>query len=222
MSGKRHSVCYSWPTSMPTLAGRSLFTIGNRSYAWEDLVAAGCLWGDWLTLEGRVRDGLICLAKQDDLDDDDEDALSEEEVDEAAAEFRYARDLVAADDLEAWLEQRGLTIDSWLDYIRSSLLLARWADDLEEIREEYEADDDEVAEALACEAVCSGLAARLAERLSGRAAVHARAVEEGNPPDEAAAAELSAAVPDDQLARFLPDSKPKARRERVKAVATLE
>jgi hypothetical protein len=207
---------------MPTLAGRSLFTVGNRSYVWEDLVAAGCLWGDWPTLEARVRDGLICLAKQDDLDEDDEDALSEEEVEEAAAEFRYARDLVAADDLEAWLEQRGLTIDAWLDYIRSTLLLEQWGEDLEEIREEYEADDEEVAQALACEAVCSGLAARLAERLGGSAAVHARAVEEGNPPDEAAAAALAAAVPDDQLERFLPGLKAKERRERVKAVATLE
>jgi hypothetical protein len=207
---------------MPTLAGRSLFTIGNRSYVWEDLVAAGCLWGDWLTLETRVRDGLICLARQDDLEEDDEDALSEDDVEESAAEFRYARDLVAADDLERWLEQRGLTIDGWLDYIRSSLLLDRWADDLEEIREEYEADDDEVAEALACEAVCSGLAGRLAERLGGRAAIHARAVEEGSPPDSAEAAALAAAVPDDQLERFLPELSAKARRERVNAVASLE
>jgi hypothetical protein len=207
---------------MPTLAGRSLFTIGNRSYVWEDLVAAGCLWGDWPALEARVRDGLICLAKQDDLDEDDEDALSEEEVEEAAAEFRYARDLVAADDLEAWLEQRGLDIDGWLDHIRRTLLLERWADDLDEIREEYEADDDEVAEALVCEAVCSGLAGRLAERLGGRAAIHARAVEEGSAPEPTEAASLAAAVPDDQLKRFLPELTAKARGEHVSAVASLE
>src|SRR4029453_10076736 len=159
---------------MPTLAGRSLFTIGNRSYVWEDLVAAGCLWGDWATLEERVRDGLICLARLDDLDDDDEDGLSEDEVDTAAAEFRYARDLVAADDLEAWLEQRGLAIDGWLDFIRRSLLLERWAEDLDEIREEYEADDDEVSETMVCEAVCGGGAGRLVERPAGRRSTRAR------------------------------------------------
>ena len=211
---------------MPTLAGRSLFTIGNRSYVWEDLVAAACLWGDWAALEARVRDGLICLARLDDLDDDDEDALSEEEVETAAAEFRYARDLVAADDLEGWLEQRGLTIDGWLDFIRCSLLLTRWADDLEEIREEYEADDDEVTEAMVCEAVCSGVAGRLVERLAGRAAIHARATEEaaaaGGAPDDGAAAALAAEVPEDQLERFLPELSPQARRERVTAVARLE
>ena len=212
---------------MPTLAGRSLFTIGNRSYVWEDLVAAGCLWGDWATLEERVRDGLICLARLDDLDEDDEDALSEEDVETAAAEFRYARDLVAADDLEAWLEQRGLTIDSWLDFVRRSLLLERWAEDLDEIREEYEADDDEVAETMVCEAVCGGVARRLAERLAGRAAIHARAIEEaassGVAADDGAAASLAAAaVPDDQLKRFLPELAAKARRERVAAVASLE
>jgi hypothetical protein len=211
---------------MPTLAGRSLFTIGNRSYVWEDLVAAGCLWGDWVTLEQRVRDGLICLARLDDLDEDDEDALSEDDVETAAAEFRYARDLVAADDLEAWLEQRGLTIDSWLDFVRRSLLLERWAEDLDEIREEYEADDDEVAETMVCEAVCSGVAGRLVERLAGRAAIHARATEEaaasGDAVDDKAAASLAAAVPEDQLKRFLPDVAAKARRERVAVVASLE
>jgi hypothetical protein len=211
---------------MPTLAGRSLFTISNRSYVWEDLVAAGCLWGDWAALEARVRDGLICLARLDDMDDDDEDALSEEDVETAAAEFRYARDLVAADDLEGWLEQRGLTIDGWLDFIRRSLLLARWADDLEEIREEYEADDDEVTEAMVCEAVCSGVAGQLVERLAGRATIHARATEEAastaGAADDGTAAALAAAVPDDQLERFLPGLSPQARRERVTAVASLE
>jgi len=211
---------------MPTLAGRSLFTIGNRSYVWEDLVAAGCLWGDWAALEARVRDGLICLARLDDMDDDDEDALSEEDVETAAAEFRYARDLVAADDLERWLEQRGLTIDGWLDFIRCSLLLARWADDLEEIREEYEADDDEVTEAMVCEAVCSGVAGRLVERLADRATIHARATQEAastvGGADDWPAAALAAAVPDDQLERFLPELSPQARRERVTAVASLE
>ncbi|HTO12986.1 MAG TPA: hypothetical protein VMQ51_15535, partial [Candidatus Binatia bacterium] len=189
-------------------------------------MVAGCLWGDWAELEARVRDGLICLARLDDLDEDDEDALSEDEVEEAAAEFRYARDLVAAEDLEAWLEQRGLTVDDWLDFIRRSLLLTHWADDLEDIREEYEADDDEVAEALACEAVCSGLAARLAERLAGRAAIHARALEaaasSGGARDDKAVAGIAAEVPEDLLKRFLPELSAKARRERLLAMATLE
>jgi hypothetical protein len=92
---------------MPVLAGRRIFTVAGTSYAWEDLVLAGCLWGDWPALEARARDGLACLARLDELDEDDEDALAEEDVETAATEFRYARDLVAASGLESWLDRVG-------------------------------------------------------------------------------------------------------------------
>jgi len=40
---------------MPVLAGQRIFTVAGTSYAWEDLVLAGCLWGDWPALEARAR-----------------------------------------------------------------------------------------------------------------------------------------------------------------------
>src|SRR5437773_9487007 len=94
-------------------ADEVIFTVDRMAYVWEDVVIAGHVWGDWTTLEQRVRDGLACLARLDDVDDD---ALDEADVDAAACDFRYARDLVAASDLEAWLERRGVTIDAWLDF----------------------------------------------------------------------------------------------------------
>src|SRR2546427_306080 len=83
---------------MATLSGSRIFTVGGTAYVWEDVVLAAHLWGDWTALEQRVRDGLACLAR---LDEDDEDGLDEADVDAAGTEFRYARDLVAAADLEA-------------------------------------------------------------------------------------------------------------------------
>ncbi len=205
---------------MQTLSGQRIFTIGQTSYVWEDVVLAAAAWGDWAALQMRVRDGIACLARLDDLDDDDEDALDEDEVEAAAAEFRYARDLVAAADLEAWLGRRGLSVDAWLDYIRRALLLERWKDDLDTIREEYEVDDDEVAEAVVGEALCSGLAAELANRLAARAAIHARAAEEPGAPGGADSEALT--VADEVLARVLPDLPAPARRQRVQALAALE
>jgi hypothetical protein len=207
---------------MPTLAGQRIFTVGAMSLAWEDLVLAGCLWGDWPELEARVRDGLACLARLDELDEDDEDAPAEEDVDAAAAEFRYARDLVAAADLEAWLERRGLTVDGWLDFVRRTLLRERWADDLDEIREEYEVEAEDIADALDCEAVCGGLAGNLAARLAARAAIRAR----GEEPDAQAlgreAEAIAAGVADSVLARALPDVPAAVRRQRLRALAELE
>jgi hypothetical protein len=205
---------------MPVLAGERIFTVAGTPYAWEDLVLAGCLWGDWAALEARARDGLACLARLDDLEEDDEDALDEAEVESSAAEFRYARDLVAAADLEAWLERRGLSIDAWLDFIRRSLLLDRWADDLDEIRDEYELDAEDVAEATVCEALCGGAANDLAQRLAARAAIHARAA--GEPAAVEPGAGETPSVPGDVLDRALPDLPPAARRARLAALGALD
>src|SRR5213594_3849959 len=175
-------------------ADEVIFTVDRMAYVWEDVVIAGHVWGDWTTLEQRVRDGLACLARLDDVDDD---ALDEADVDAAACDFRYARDLVAASDL-----------DAWLDFIRRSLLLRRWANDLDEIRAAYELDEDEVAEAVPCEAVCSGMAASLAERLAARAAVYARMRDEGG--------DATALTPEP------PKDVAQARRERVQMLSRLE
>ncbi len=207
---------------MQTLSGQRVFTVGQTSYVWEDVVLAGLLWGDWTVLEERVRSGLACLARLDDLDDDDDDALDEADVETAAAEFRYARDLVAAADLEAWLERRGLSVEAWLDFIRRGLLVERWADDLEEIREEYELDDDEVAAAVVCDALCGGLAADLAGRLAARAAIHARGSEDADATAVGGDAGESPTVPDDVLERSLPELPRPACRERLRALAGLE
>src|SRR5881396_3338530 len=176
-------------------ADEVIFTVDRMAYVWEDVVIAGHVWGGWTTLEQRVRDGLACLARLAD-------------VDAAACDFRYARDLVAASDLEAWLERRGVTIDAWLDFIRRSLLLRRWANDLDEIRAAYELDEDEVAEAVPCEAVCNGMAASLAERLAARAAVYARMRDEGG--------DATALTPEP------PKDVAQARRERVQMLSRLE
>jgi hypothetical protein len=202
---------------MRTLAGRALFTLGADAYTWEDVVLAGCMWGDWTALEARAREGLACLARLDDLDDAAA-ALDEADVDAAAEEFRYARDLIAAADLEAWLNARGLSVDDWMDYLRGALLRRRWADELADLREEYELDEDEVAHAVLSEAICSGVAAELGARLAARAAMHARALETGAAPEPAP---LAPDV-DARVARALPGLTPAERGQRLSVLARLE
>jgi hypothetical protein len=159
---------------MPVLAGQRIFTVAGTSYAWEDLVLAGCLWGDWPALEARARDGLACLARLDELDEDDGGRARRGGRRDGGDRVPVRPGLVAASDLESWLDP----VDGWLDHVRRSLLLERWAQDLDEIREEYELDGDEVAEALVCDALCDGLVTILAQRLAARAAIHARSAAE--------------------------------------------
>jgi hypothetical protein len=219
---------------MKPTPGRRIFTVGEAAYAWEDLVLAAHLWGDWSALRDRVRTGLACLKRLEDLDDPD-DVLPEAEVAAAAEEFRYARDLIAAEDMEAWLEGHGLTLAEWSDYLRRSLLLTEWADVLEEIEREYPVGADEVESAIVCEAICGGHASTLAARLAGRAAAHAglrEKVPDEQVPDGAAGLEgdlgaedldaILAAVPAAIRQHGLPGLSPGACAERLKHLARLE
>ena len=209
---------------MATLDGARIFSVAGTEYVWDDIVLAAHLWGEWKPVEQRVRDGLACLARLDDLDDDGEEALDEDEVDAEATDFRYARDLVAAADLETWLDARGITVDAWLDFIRGTMLVSRWADELDEIRDAYELDADEVADAMRCDIICSGLARALAERLAARAAIHARLLDESAVPgvDADAVATAATLACDDALGRALPALSPDRRRARLRSLSEVE
>lgn len=178
---------------MYPMIGRRIFTVGDAAYAWEDLVLAAHLRGEWPVLQDRVRAGLACLKRLDDLDDPEE-ALPEDEVAGAAEQFRYARDLIAAEDMEAWLDRHGLTLDEWFDYLRRSLLVSKWADALEEIVRDYPVDDDEVESAIVCDAICGGDASTIAAQLAGRAAAYARLRDEPSDEDAGATRNLDAVL----------------------------
>ena len=114
---------------METIFGRAVFAAGGTEYVWDDIVLAADLRGDWSGVCERVRQGIACLEKLN----EEEGCLSEEEVDAAADEFRYERDLVSAQEMEEWLDRWGLTVESWMDYIRSSLLRRKWSDQLPDL-----------------------------------------------------------------------------------------
>jgi hypothetical protein len=97
----------------------------------------------------------------------------------AASEFRYAHDLVSAQEAENWLDRWGLSVEDWLDYLRRLLLRRKWAAELWQILECFPVTREEMQANLRAEAVCSDRLASFAQRLAGRAAAHAKAVEAG-------------------------------------------
>src|SRR5262249_28926718 len=88
----------------------------------------------------------------------------------------------------------------------------------------YELDEDDVADALRCEVICSGLAHGLAERLAARAAIHARLLDESAAPEVDADAAMRAATlaSDGALDRTLPALSPDRRPERMQWISQLE
>lgn len=150
-------------------ADRSLFTVAGRTYAWEDVLLAAELRGELGALERQTRQGLACLQRLA----TETGALPQETLRAAATVFRYERSLLAAEELEAWLDARGLTVSDWDGYLRRMLLRERWVDELERIESEFAVGAEEVEAALPAEAVCTGFLRRAAERLAEDAALAA-------------------------------------------------
>jgi hypothetical protein len=166
--------------------GQPAFTVEGTQYFWEDILLAARAWGDWADLEVEARQGVACLRHLRATGQ----ALSAEEEQAAAAEFRVARSLITAAQAEAWLAARGLSVENWLKYVRRSLLRRKWAATLAELVARYPATQDQVNRALKVVGICSGHLSRFALKLAGRAAVHARLQSESG---EAATASLTPA-----------------------------
>jgi hypothetical protein len=102
---------------------------------------------------------------------DDEEAV-EALVDAEAAEFRYGRELESSDDLLAWLDARGLTVDGWWESLRRTVLERRAADGrdvLAPVDPEAATNDEE--EVLRADLAITDLLTDATEALASRLAV---------------------------------------------------
>jgi len=151
------------------LAGRSLFTVAGRTYAWEDVLLAAELRGELGSLERQTRQGLACLLRLT----AEAGSVQADALRAAATVFRYEHNLLAAEELEAWLDARGLTPADWNGYLRRLLLRERWAGELELIEAEFAVLDEEVEAAVRAEAICTGFLRQSADRLAEDAALAA-------------------------------------------------
>jgi len=117
------------------------------------------LRGEWSALAADVARGTEAVAELEARGE----PVDDEAIAAAAREFRYARDLLAADELDAWLERHDLTADDWHGYLCRSLARAR----LPEAAGRASADEALIW----CEGVCSGSLEWLARELAKLAAV---------------------------------------------------
>jgi len=163
---RTHTVCRTI-TQVETLFGQVAFSVGSEQYCWEDVVLDAEHRGDWSRLRERVHHGVACLRRLE----ENPNALTDEEIESAATEFRYSRDLVSAQEMEEWLTRWNVTAEDWMDYVRWSLLRQKWSGQLSVLASEYSPEEDEVDRLIQVEAVCSGDLERFAGELAGRAAV---------------------------------------------------
>lgn len=145
------------------VAEKPLFKVGEAVYTWNDVVVRARATGHWEALEDDVRAGIAALRELDARGE----APDDNDVEEAARAFRYARGLLAGDELDAWLVSRGLTTPGWEAYLRRSLALDLFPepDGVGNVRAE------EVAAGVWPEGICSGVLEELASELATLVAV---------------------------------------------------
>ena len=137
---------------------RTLFAVDNALYRWRDVVELARSRGDWARLSDQAREGAAAMRALDAAGD----VIPGNELDAAAKEFRYARDLLAGDELADWLDRRGLTTDDWHGYLRRALARERI---------EAPAPNGEEPGLTWIEGVCSGRLEELARELAELVAV---------------------------------------------------
>lgn len=201
---------------LETLYGQVVFSAGSEEYCWEDVVLAAELWGDWTRVRDRLRQGLACLHASEER----EAGPDEQQLESAAAEFRYARDLVSAQETEDWLMRWNLTAEGWMDYVRWSLLRQEWSGQVADLVSEYSPDEGDVDRFLRVEAVCSGDLDRFAGELAGRVAVSER--EKGREPDDAEIAQVLRRFPARLTEQGLAGIAPAACRAKMDRLARVE
>lgn len=154
---------------MPLGTQEPVFSLGSVPYTWHDVRAHAVVTGAWAGLEQAAREGVACEC----LADEDDEEVDEDAIEAAAEEFRYERDLVTADEMEAWLARHGLSAEEWMGYIRRTWLRAAWQGRLEEIAAGQLVDEAQVARALEVDLACSGGRVELARQLAQDAAAAA-------------------------------------------------
>lgn len=147
----------------------TIFAIENQEFGWDEIVAAAQIWGEWSLFVDSVRQSLACLRQAAQTGQ----LPSAGKMREVATEFRYARNLISAEETHRWLQRWNMTVEDWMNCLRGRLLKQNWAAQLTEITRANPIGDAEVERVVQMYAVCGRKLESWASRLAGHAAVAA-------------------------------------------------
>jgi len=145
------------------------FSCGDRDYTAQEVVAAAAFRSELTAVWLAIHDGLAATAYASENGYElDEDALQA-----ASEQYRQDRGLLSAEDTQGWFAARGVSLDDFGDYLERRLWLARFADHIEPIRQDYPAPMETVAPLVWPELVLGGAFDELALWLARRVALEA-------------------------------------------------
>ncbi len=146
-----------------------VFRAEGEAYDWADAAFGWACRGEWLALEANLLEGLACEQRLD----PGANAVSQEELNAAATQFRYARSLISADETQAWLDAHGLDHDDWFRFLHRSELRRRSQISGGVTRGPLQATDGQFDGEVWIEAICSGALPQACRDLADRAALSA-------------------------------------------------
>ena len=147
-----------------------LFTVNKIEFGWDEVSAAAEVWGEWARLTEQVRRSLACQK----FAVESGQLPAAKEIRDALTAFRYAHNLISADETQAWLNRWELTIEELMGYLRGKLLTERWANHMETILAAHPICDAEISVLLKNYAICADKLGEWAIKLAGHAAIAAR------------------------------------------------
>lgn len=155
----------SEPESQPVVEeGATVFTCGENSYTDRDVIDATLFRGELSSAWKELLRGVACENQSGDADMDDAT------IDAAVEKFRYDHDLITAEEVEQWLEARGLTMDDFGEFFARHY----WGNKSPETQPpetvDYVSAPEEMRALLRAELILSDEFDRMAARLSWRAA----------------------------------------------------
>ena len=158
------------PRLDPTVSDAVALQVDATDLRWSDVVAYAVREGAWEVFTTELRQAVACrrlVAEQGPR----LDRATERDV---ATAFRRARRLLAAEDLEAWLAARDVTVRAWQEYVRAEGLRRRHAHELPELVVRFPATDEQLRTLRPVWGWCTGALPRWAEQVAVRvAAAHA-------------------------------------------------
>ena len=154
---------------------------GTQEYAARDAIDAAIFRGE---LEVKWKEFLEMVEAEKRSDELDLD-LDEVAISSAAEAFRYEYDLITAEETEAWLANRGLTLDDFADYLTREHYASTLEEEIIPDEIEYPSADAELRQSFLAELILSGELDRITSDLIVRLA--ARCAGKEPPPDTIAA-----------------------------------
>ena len=155
---------------------------GTQEYTAGDAVDAAIFRGE---LEEKWQAFLRHIAAEERADELELE-LDESAISAAAEEFRYRHDLIAAEETERWLANRGLTFEDFSDYFARQYCVGAVGEDLSSERIGYTSAAPELRDLFIAELILSGVLQDMINKLMWRLAARCAGKE---PTPEAIAAE---------------------------------